>query len=88
MNKLAYVVSQHKKFVLIIFFMLTAFCTVSSLLVSVNYNMVDYLPADAQSTIALEIMQKEFGIELPMPGDGERCNTSGGTLIQGDSVID
>lgn len=33
--------------------------------VSVNYNMSDYLPEDAQSTIAMEIMEQEFEGSVP-----------------------
>ena len=33
--------------------------------VSVNYNMVDYLPDDVQSTQALEIMESEFTASVP-----------------------
>ncbi|WP_280770048.1 efflux RND transporter permease subunit [Salipaludibacillus daqingensis] len=33
--------------------------------VSVNYNMVDYLPDDAQSTTAMDIMEKEFEGSVP-----------------------
>jgi predicted RND superfamily exporter protein len=34
-------------------------------MVKVNYNMVDYLPKESQSTIALEIMQDEFDQDIP-----------------------
>jgi len=37
----------------------------ASRLVSVNYRMADYLPEDAQSTAAIEIMRDEFGGSLP-----------------------
>jgi predicted RND superfamily exporter protein len=33
--------------------------------VPVNYNLVDYLPKDAQSTTAIDIMKGEFGEALP-----------------------
>ncbi|UOO36758.1 MMPL family transporter [Oscillospiraceae bacterium CM] len=65
MKNIANAVIQHKKSVLIVFIVLTVLCAVFSLLVSVNYNMADYLPEDAQSTKAIEIMKSEFGGALP-----------------------
>ena len=38
---------------------------VFTLLVSVNFNIVDYLPQKAQSTKALNIMEEEFKEEMP-----------------------
>ena len=39
--------------------------TIAQFFVSVNYNMVDYLPDDAQSTRAIEIMEEEFTAAVP-----------------------
>ncbi|WP_139785755.1 efflux RND transporter permease subunit [Cytobacillus gottheilii] len=39
--------------------------TAAQFFVSVNYNMVDYLPDDAGSTQALEIMEEEFTASVP-----------------------
>lgn len=39
--------------------------TVAQFFVSVNYNMVDYLPEEAQSTRAMEIMEEEFTASVP-----------------------
>lgn len=44
---------------------MTIISTVAQFFVSVNYNMVDYLPEDAQSTKAMEIMEKEFTGSVP-----------------------
>ncbi|WP_449540371.1 efflux RND transporter permease subunit [Ferdinandcohnia sp. Marseille-Q9671] len=43
----------------------TIVCVIAQFAVSVNYNMVDYLPEDAPSTIAMEIMEEEFEGAVP-----------------------
>jgi predicted RND superfamily exporter protein len=48
-----------------VFALVTIISTVAQFFVSVNYNMVDYLPDDAQSTKAMEIMEKEFTGSVP-----------------------
>jgi predicted RND superfamily exporter protein len=54
---------RHKKTILIVFLCVALLSALLSLKVSVNYDMVDYLPKDAQSTTAIKIMQEEFGGE-------------------------
>ncbi len=54
---------RHKKTILLIFLCVALISALLSLKVSVNYDMVDYLPKDAQSTTAIKIMQQEFGGE-------------------------
>ena len=44
---------------------LTIICSLATLTVSVNYDMTDYLPDDAQSTIAMDIMEEEFEGSVP-----------------------
>ncbi|WP_078382072.1 efflux RND transporter permease subunit [Sutcliffiella halmapala] len=56
---------KHKKAVLIVFTLVAILATVAQFFVSVNYNMVDYLPKDAQSTRAMEIMEEEFTGSVP-----------------------
>jgi uncharacterized protein len=65
MDKITRWVLKHRKTILIVFLVLAALGPFLSRLVTVNYNMVDYLPADASSTQALALMQTEFGGELP-----------------------
>ncbi len=65
MSKLAVGITHHKKLVVTIFSVVLLASLVMMLMVNVNYNIVDYLPEDAQSTKALEIMQEEFNGELP-----------------------
>lgn len=47
------------------FALIAVISAVVQFFVSVNYNMVDYLPEEAQSTQALEIMEKEFTAAVP-----------------------
>ncbi|CAG9620290.1 efflux RND transporter permease subunit [Sutcliffiella rhizosphaerae] len=56
---------KHKKAVLLAFTLVAILATVAQFFVSVNYNMVDYLPKDAQSTRAMEIMEEEFTGSVP-----------------------
>jgi uncharacterized protein len=56
---------KNKKSVLIAFLVVAVIAGILTSLVSVNYNMVDYLPKDAQSTNAIKIMEDEFGGEMP-----------------------
>ncbi|KAB8139365.1 RND family transporter [Gracilibacillus oryzae] len=51
---------KHKKSVVIIFMIIAVISTITQFFVSVNYNMVDYLPEEAPSTIAMEVMDQEF----------------------------
>lgn len=64
-NKFSNAVIKYKRSILIAFLIVAAFSGVLSLMVSINYDMVDYLPDDAQSTTAIEIMNKEFDNETP-----------------------
>ena len=65
MGRIAKKIIDHKKLILIIFAVLAFFGIVLNFMVKVNYNMVDYLPKESQSTIALEIMQDEFDQDIP-----------------------
>lgn len=65
MEKFSNSIIKHKYFVFIAFLIAAVICAVFTLLVSVNYNMVDYLPKEAQSTTAIKILQDEFEGNLP-----------------------
>ncbi|NMH67331.1 RND family transporter [Bacillus sp. RO3] len=65
MIKSASWILKHKKSVLAVFTLVTILSAVAQLFVKVNYNMVDYLPDDAQSTQAVDIMEKEFTGAVP-----------------------
>jgi predicted RND superfamily exporter protein len=59
------IITTHKKIVVSIFIVAAILCIFLIPQVAVNYNMVDYLPKDAQSTIALKVMEKEFTQSVP-----------------------
>lgn len=65
MEKFSQAVIKHKSRVLIAFLIVVVLSAFVSSLVSVNYNMVDYLPEEAQSTTAIKIMEDEFEGEMP-----------------------
>ena len=65
MEKFADIIVKHKKIIILIFVITAIISTALIFFVNVNYNMVDYLPPDAQSTKALEIMNEEFSESMP-----------------------
>ena len=65
MDKFSQAVIKYKKSVFIAFITFAIISGILSSLVPVNYNLVDYLPKDAQSTNAIKIMDDEFGGEMP-----------------------
>lgn len=65
MNRIADGIVRHKKFILITFLIIVVLSAVLQNFVQVNYNMVDYLPPNAQSTKAIEIMKNEFSQATP-----------------------
>lgn len=65
MNFIANHILKRKKTVVIFFITIALICAVLSLTVPINYRMEDYLPSDAQSTIALSVMKKEFTQSVP-----------------------
>lgn len=58
-------ITTHKKLVVLLFIVTAILCIFLIPQVAVNYNMVDYLPANAQSTIALNVMEDEFTQSVP-----------------------
>jgi predicted RND superfamily exporter protein len=65
MNRFSNGIIRHKKTVIAVFIAAMLVCSFLLLFVNVNYNMVDYLPPDAQSTKALKIMNQEFAESMP-----------------------
>ena len=51
--------------IIIVFLILTVICAGLSTLVGVNYNFADYLPKDAPSTNALNVMEEEYSQPIP-----------------------
>ena len=58
-------VIAHRKAVVAAFVALAVACAALIPFVGVNYNMVDYLPDEAQSTTAVDIMGEEFSQAVP-----------------------
>jgi len=58
-------VVKHRKFLLTIFMFFAVFCMILQNAVGVNYDMNDYLPDDAKSTVALNTMEEEFSGGIP-----------------------
>lgn len=65
MNRFYSGIVRHRKAVLICFAVMTVLCFFLEQLVSVNYDINDYLPEDSHSTVSLEIMQEEFDGGIP-----------------------
>lgn len=60
MNKIAQKMLHHKKGIVALFAVLAVLCALLSRRVKVDYNMMHYLPKDAPSTIALDVMEEEY----------------------------
>lgn len=56
---------EKRKSIVYIFVAIALISVVAQFFVSVNYNMVDYLPENAPSTEALEVMEDEFSGSIP-----------------------
>lgn len=56
---------RFKKTIVTLFTILTILSLAGILFVDVNYNMQDYLPDEAESTQALEVMEEEFSGGIP-----------------------
>jgi predicted RND superfamily exporter protein len=58
-------VVKYRKAIIAVFVALALVCVPLALLVKVNYNIIDYLPASSQSTTAIDIMNREFDEAIP-----------------------
>lgn len=65
MKKFYEKILNYPKRILILFSVLLIVCIVCKPLISVDYDMNDYLPPDSPSTIALDRMSEEFGGGIP-----------------------
>lgn len=65
MRKFYEKVVSHSKPIMIGFVIVFIICAVCSRMVSVDYDMNDYLPEDSASTVALDLMDQEFGSGIP-----------------------
>lgn len=58
-------VIEHRRVIVIAFLVIALICAAMIPLVGVNYNLIDYLPDEAQSTTAIAIMSDEFSDPIP-----------------------
>lgn len=58
-------VVKHRKPITVFFLICAVICAFLQTLVSVNYDMNDYLPEDTASTVSLDKMEEEFGSGIP-----------------------
>lgn len=65
MKNLASFINKHRKGIILGFQLASIVSLVLFFMTPVNYNMMDYLPAQANSTQALTVMQEEFDQPLP-----------------------
>lgn len=65
MERLIHGVIRHRKAVVIAFVLLALVSACCIPFVKTNYNLIDYLPEDAQSTKAVEVMTEEFSQDIP-----------------------
>ncbi|MDP4118511.1 MAG: MMPL family transporter, partial [Bacillota bacterium] len=56
---------KHKYVVIAIFVVITVVCAIASAFVKVDYNLMDYLPDESPSTVALNTMKKEYSTGIP-----------------------
>ena len=58
-------VIRHRKYILLAFVILSILCFFLQNLVSVNYDINDYLPEDSHSTVSLDMLVREFPGGIP-----------------------
>lgn len=82
MDRMARWITGHSKLIVVLFAAAAIICAVLFFGVKVNYDMTAYLPADAESTVALQIMQEEFSASVP----NARVMVPGLTLTQAQAM--
>lgn len=65
MDRLTKWITKHAKLIVIVFVILSLICAGLFFTVKVNYDMTQYLPENAQSTVALKLMTDEFASAVP-----------------------
>lgn len=65
MERISKFVVKRRKMIVMMTLLLTVIFTVCFFNVKINYNMTAYLPENANSTIALDLMDAEFGEAVP-----------------------
>ncbi|WP_459129327.1 efflux RND transporter permease subunit [Guggenheimella bovis] len=65
MQKVAHFIVYRKRLVLILFIILMILSLASIPFVKINYDLLDYLPEHAPSTVAMNVLKEEFGQAIP-----------------------
>lgn len=65
MDKILALMLKYKKVIVLAFIIITAVCMFASTFVVINYNLMDYLPDTAPSTIALDVMNEQYTDGVP-----------------------
>lgn len=65
MKRVAELVVGHSKLLLAVFGLLTVLAGFLMLGVKINYNLAEYVPADAPSTVAMDVIAEEFDDAIP-----------------------
>lgn len=65
MNRYTQFILKHRKIIIIVFLLAAVICVGLSTMVGVNYKFADYLPEDAPSTKALDVMKEEYDQTIP-----------------------
>lgn len=60
MERLVNGILKYKKSILVFFILATVISLFTSSMVNINYNIMDYLPEEAPSTKALDVMNEEY----------------------------
>ena len=65
MDRYTQFILKHRKWIIIVFLLAAVICAGLSTMVGVNYKFADYLPEDAPSTKALDVMEEEYDQTIP-----------------------
>ena len=65
MEGISRVVVKRRKLIVLLTLLLTVISAICFFNVKINYNMTDYLPENANSTVALDLMEEEFSEAVP-----------------------
>lgn len=82
MDRVSEFIIKQRKLVIAIFAVATVISAIASLFVKVNYSMMDYLPEDSASTIALDAMDEEYKQAPP----NARAMVSDVTVLQARDI--
>lgn len=65
MDRYTQFILKHRKIIIIVFLLAVVICAGLSTMMGVNYKFADYLPEDAPSTKALDVMEEEYDQTIP-----------------------